>query len=323
MEKNKDMSNTERRSPIEHQGTNYDVPLSERPLSKEDQLSAEKNTKRIKEIAKKIQLYKEKILLLTWELQILEKYTNREKIVHIQKNVKQRCENCLQMESEKKEKEGQIIELQEKVDLLQKENKKLAQEANTDKLTDLRNRNAFENDIDKLIEQNENFSVAVLDVDLFKKINDTYWHIVWDQVLKFIATKLKYLWVAYRWWWEEFIIIQKWTEADLVQKIDMIKQSISSHKLRLRNARNNRSISNRFFYVTFSAWVMKFPKDMNKQQFLNTVDSVMYYAKHNLWRNTVIWYSSVKDKLPKPWQTNNGENAVPLELLHTSKNEEV
>mgnify|MGYP000486483601 CR=1 FL=1 len=38
-----------------------------------------------------------------------------------------------------------------------------------------------------------------------------------------------------------------------MKKIDLIRKSISTHKLRLRNSKNSQEISNKHFYVTFSA----------------------------------------------------------------------
>jgi diguanylate cyclase len=63
--------------------------------------------------------------------------------------------------------------------------------AQTDPLTALPNRRAFEETIDALIEAGERVSLALLDVDRFKEINDTHGHSAGDLVLREVAGVLK------------------------------------------------------------------------------------------------------------------------------------
>lgn len=307
--------NERRTNNIQTNNSNYNIPLDQRKLSNQEEKEEQVRLESIKAINLEISIHKEKILELTWELNILIKYTAAEKIQHIQDDVKEKCENCFQMNAEKIVKEKELTAIQNKVIILEAKNLELAEAANIDKLTGLKNRRAFEEDLEKHIQENDTFSVAVIDLDFFKKINDTYWHLIWDQVLKFVSSKLKFLWSAYRWWGEEFLVLHKWSEKDLIQKIDMIRDRIANHKLFLRNSQNNKAIRNKHFCVTFTAWVMAFPKAMNDKHFLDTVDSVMYYAKNVLWRNIVIWHQSIKNKLPQPWESNFINANIPLEFL--------
>ena len=75
--------------------------------------------------------------------------------------------------------------------LLEDINKKILQLSNYDSLTGLANRRYFEELVRKDIESNcvlENESiVAIMDVDLFKDINDKHGHYVGDLVLKNVA----------------------------------------------------------------------------------------------------------------------------------------
>ncbi|AJZ89774.1 diguanylate cyclase [Klebsiella michiganensis] len=57
----------------------------------------------------------------------------------------------------------------------------------TDGLTGLLNRRSFDNDVNYLLTREAPFSLAIIDVDDFKKINDGYGHLVGDTVLKVIA----------------------------------------------------------------------------------------------------------------------------------------
>ena len=93
--------------------------------------------------------------------------------------------------------------------------KSIRDSAETDALTGLPNRrylfNAFEKVSEKAAVTGVPFSLAICDIDFFKKVNDTYGHNVGDEVLKAVAGKLKegmygngY---ATRWGGEEFILI--------------------------------------------------------------------------------------------------------------------
>lgn len=67
---------------------------------------------------------------------------------------------------------------------------KLNQEIQLDGLTGLANRKAFDTVIKDWTEQHEPFALAMLDIDNFKCVNDTYGHLVGDDVIKFLASIL-------------------------------------------------------------------------------------------------------------------------------------
>lgn len=88
---------------------------------------------------------------------------------------------------------------------------KLDYTSNHDMLTGLYNRRFFEGIMKRSKEEKESsFSVAMLDVDDFKKINDTYGHAIGDKVLatvsKCIESCLPPDAVAVRWGGEEFVL---------------------------------------------------------------------------------------------------------------------
>lgn len=84
-----------------------------------------------------------------------------------------------------------------------------------DELTNLYNRRylkvAFDRNMDELNRFNDPFSIAILDIDHFKKINDTYGHLTGDQVLSKFALFLKEHSrssdLVFRYGGEEFIIL--------------------------------------------------------------------------------------------------------------------
>jgi diguanylate cyclase len=65
--------------------------------------------------------------------------------------------------------------------------------ASTDGLTGLLNRFAFDRALDKLVENaaTKNACLAILDIDHFKRVNDSFGHLVGDKVIKFLASLLR------------------------------------------------------------------------------------------------------------------------------------
>ena len=96
-----------------------------------------------------------------------------------------------------------------------------------DPLTSLNNRRAFEWELPRQIQNARSRSVPLslimLDVDFFKAINDTYGHLTGDQVLKFLAARLRHNLRIYdtpfRYGGEEFVIILSNTDAQEALRI--------------------------------------------------------------------------------------------------------
>ena len=106
--------------------------------------------------------------------------------------------------------------------------------ANVDELTDLPNRRALRHHFRCL---GENYSLAVLDLDHFKRVNDEHGHDVGDQVLRFVAAQLKRLTssTAYRFGGEEFVIVcEDHALESFAQAMERLRESIAEHPFRLR-----------------------------------------------------------------------------------------
>ena len=100
--------------------------------------------------------------------------------------------------------------------------KMLEHSALTDPLTSLGNRRDFQNYFTvnqaQLKRANRMFSIAMVDLDFFKRVNDSFGHAVGDQVLCHVGTLLAaYLRASdriFRWGGEEFVILMPDTKAD-------------------------------------------------------------------------------------------------------------
>lgn len=97
------------------------------------------------------------------------------------------------------------------MDLLQKE-------AGTDELTGLPNRREFLEVVENVLRTDERFSVLMLDVDYFKKVNDTHGHDAGDEVLRVLAkvgrSISRSMDVLARWGGEEFVVAMPGTDLE-------------------------------------------------------------------------------------------------------------
>ncbi len=112
--------------------------------------------------------------------------------------------------------------------------------ASTDSLTHIYNRSKYDEIITREIERANRYkrflSMIIFDVDFFKKINDTYGHLVGDQALKTLVslTKEKMRGTDYliRWGGDEFILILPETNLEGAKGLaERIRVFIAEHKL--------------------------------------------------------------------------------------------
>jgi diguanylate cyclase len=91
--------------------------------------------------------------------------------------------------------QDQLHAAMEEIGRLRREIGALRTESQADSLTSLGNRKFFDSAIGKAVADShaaqEPLSLLLVDVDHFKKINDTYGHVVGDKVLRFVARTLK------------------------------------------------------------------------------------------------------------------------------------
>jgi diguanylate cyclase (GGDEF)-like protein len=104
-----------------------------------------------------------------------------------------------------------------------------------DELTGLPGRRALREQMDKL---GGLYSLAMLDVDHFKKFNDTYGHDVGDQVLKFVAGKMRKVGGggrAYRYGGEEFTFLFPGKGLEAVEPhLEKVREDIAGSEFALR-----------------------------------------------------------------------------------------
>lgn len=110
------------------------------------------------------------------------------------------------------------------------------QMAFNDRLTNLPGRRALEIDMKNL---GRRYSIAMLDVDHFKKFNDNYGHETGDDVLKLVASRIQSVRgkaKAYRYGGEEFTIMFKGKHAqEAFPFLDDLRQDIADYEMVLRD----------------------------------------------------------------------------------------
>lgn len=164
--------------------------------------------------------------------------------------------------------------------------------------TGLYNHKTFYEYLQNLIEQSEKYgfklSLAVLDLDNFKRINDTYGHSLGDEVIKALSEIIKkniraddY---AARYGGEEFAII--FTDKGKEEAFEIAEKiRIQLNDIIIDDMNNER------FGVSIG--VSEHTKGMSKQIFFSNTDAAQYKAKRIGKNRTIIYSEDMEEDTPK------------------------
>ena len=166
----------------------------------------------------------------------------------------------------------------------------LSKRANYDELTALYNRYALNyignSRLKNLNKKSPKLDVAIIDIDYFKNINDTYGHKVGDVVLEKIARTLRMYSIKEikcgRWGGEEFILISNdsISHSEFIKIVEELREYIETHQV---NINKNLKIS-----LTISAGIAQGTCKQNLEQVVSLADKNLYKAKES-GRNRVIY----------------------------------
>lgn len=155
--------------------------------------------------------------------------------------------------------------------------------ATTDGLTDLYNHRYFQDQMKMNVEHSKryetNFSLIIIDIDFFKKFNDTYGHQSGDAVLRQVAQILKRnvraTDIVCRYGGEEMSIILPNTGKDEAQMTaEKICKIVSEKQFKLNNDKET--------HVTISLGVSTYPFDgETPTNLIDAADKRLYNAKNN------------------------------------------
>lgn len=175
---------------------------------------------------------------------------------------------------------ARATELSDRVRELEDEIRRLSDEVSTDPLTQIANRRglmrAFEAEQSRAERQSAPLSIALLDVDNFKKLNDTLGHQVGDDALRFLAdqvrSRLRPVDVLARYGGEEFVILLPDTPAEEAQRVVTRLQRELSAELFMQQGGDK-------VFITFSAGVTPYRAGEALEAALDRADLALYEAK--------------------------------------------
>lgn len=172
--------------------------------------------------------------------------------------------------------------------------------ATTDVLTGLINRRYFDRRITEEIARskrhNSNLTLALFDIDHFKKINDNYGHTVGDKILKelgdIILSNTRECDISARYGGEEFaLILPETTQIEAAELLERLRQLIEAHTFLVNNLP---------IVVTVSVGIAQYEPEYSSKDFIDQADAALYQAK-STGRNKVVYgiFTTPKLCLPK------------------------
>ncbi|MFY9179307.1 MAG: diguanylate cyclase, partial [Venatoribacter sp.] len=239
---------------------------------------------------------------------------SQEEALEQERYARQAQEKALQHEREAREAQTRALEIQmqatetlerrvkERTEELENVNRRLEFMSITDPLTNVRNRRYFDQiikrEMSRAIRQRESICVLMVDIDFFKKINDTYGHQAGDDVLRAVAQAIgdsvhRSTDLLARYGGEEFILVLPNTAIEGALYVgETVRTSIAnlvfdyiSPELR----------------ITASIGVHGGIPDasVSDEKWTKLADDALYYAKEN-GRNQVVLHADIpEDKKPQ------------------------
>lgn len=179
-------------------------------------------------------------------------------------------------------------ELEAHVRTLEGELRRLSDEVSTDVLTEVANRRglmqAFDVETARLERQGGELAIGLLDIDNFKRLNDTLGHAVGDTALKTLAghvqKQLRAVDIVARFGGEEFVVLLPGVPVDEAQLTLTRLQRTLTASLFMHDGRE--------VFVTFSAGVTRFRPGEALEAALERADEALYEAKRTGKNRTCI-----------------------------------
>ena len=176
------------------------------------------------------------------------------------------------------------------IDALRDERKSLSSIIDCDALTGVASRSrSFEylkENIENALATNDNFCVAMIDLDFFKSVNDEFGHLVGDQILTGVAARMKSVLregdMLGRYGGEEFVLIFPHASIKVVEKILV--------RLCKHVADDVFQVEQHSIPITVSIGVTDNHKKDNEQDLLGRADQALYKAKNNGRDQVVVEY---------------------------------
>ncbi len=223
------------------------------------------------------------------------------------------------------------IQVEDRTRELKEKNEMLEKLSNTDNLTSLYNRHYLQSIIDTEIAnvqrnffemKNDNYLVAmIIDIDFFKKVNDSYGHFAGDEVLKEVASlieeSIRESDSLIRWGGEEFLVLlRNFNLRDIPEFTELIRKKIEQKVIVIDDVKLNITCSIGYSHYPFMA------NDINAYKWkdvLELADIALYTAKEN-GRNAWVGFTGANVQLLPGELIKNIDKAVKSGEIKLSSN---
>ena len=178
---------------------------------------------------------------------------------------------------------GEVAELRQNLEAVRRE-------ALTDPLTGIPNRKLFESRLREAarnaVESGEALALLMLDIDHFKRFNDTYGHQLGDQVLRLVAKTLadgvKGRDTPARFGGEEFVIVLPQTRLENAVTLgEQIRRTMARHKVVRKDSGEEYGV------IALSVGASAYRPGEDLAELIRRADAALYHAKHT-GRNRVV-----------------------------------
>ena len=181
----------------------------------------------------------------------------------------------------------EVNQLYQSIELAFQEIKKhinqLAIEIQTDALTGVANRRTFNLVIHEHIQNGTSFSLIMLDIDFFKKVNDRFGHLKGDDVLIYLARTMQELSregdCCFRYGGEEFAIIIPYGDAETA--------TVIAERLRMKL---EKTVSPTGEMITVSLGISVYPEHgQDSKEIISAADKALYRSKSEGRNKTTVY----------------------------------
>lgn len=202
-------------------------------------------------------------------------------LVDIMKDTQQMQERTQNYRDGFLEARAEVEVSQEKIAQLESELQLMSEKVHEDHLTGILNRRgldlAFDREVSRAQRQEQSICYALLDIDNFKALNDTYGHKVGDEALVYLVNAVKNVTrtedVIARYGGEEFVVLLPNTELKAaVEVLSRIRRDLTKKYFLHENKK---------LLVTFSAGVAEFKEGETQENIFKRADEALYRAKKN------------------------------------------
>ncbi len=198
--------------------------------------------------------------------------------------VAQLIDETVRMQAVSRDLQEELVQTNQDLSSLRTDFKRVREESLADPLTGIQNRRAFDVSLVEARKHatanNEALCLLMVDIDHFKKVNDTYGHVVGDAVLKQVSNAINDTVrggdVLARYGGEEFVLLLPNTPMEGAERVaDNVCNNV-------RNQAMDRSrVGKDIGRVTVSVGVALFYRDESTEEFVVRADTALYRAKES------------------------------------------